>query len=109
MLGVASCAQLPTASPIVDGATHRVSQSDIRVAINIFEQFYIGEGKSVPRINKVHISDQNNIQIHYHPPPDSTDEWRSVVRVKGKWQLDNVIISLPKNQIYKPLRQTDLD
>lgn len=108
-IAATSCAPIPPTPPIVDGATHRVSRSNVRVAVNIFKQAYVEEGEPAPRINRVHIVDQNNIEIHYHPAPDQTDEWRTVVRVKGKWRLDRVIISIPKNQTYIPLRESDLN
>jgi hypothetical protein len=69
-----------------------VSAADVRAAIDVFERHFADDGSPAPRVFQIHIADGDSIELHYRRP-GVADEWRTAIRVRGKWQLSRVIIS----------------
>jgi hypothetical protein len=92
-VALTGCAQLRSGVPLVlDGALRTVSAADLRAAIDVFERHFSGDGSLAPRVFRIHVADHDSIELHYSRS-GVADEWRTAVRIKGKWELSRVIIS----------------
>jgi hypothetical protein len=45
-------------------------------------------------IYRIHVTDQNNLDVCYHPP-NVTEECQSLERIKGTWRIVGRLITAP--------------